>query len=274
MTHVTLIRPPLMFPKFRPGGTVNVIPPLGIAYVAGTLRAAGVEVTCIDAPGLGLERFRESALDHRLTEQGLSLNEIIERIPPESSVIGISCMFSYEWFYMIELIRAIRARFPSQFVVLGGEHATADHEYILKTMPEVDACVLGEGEQKMLSLVAALERGVAKAELPGCAVFAGGVVRRNEDPDGHYRIQDVNAIDRPAWDLLPLKEYLKFDHGGPGLRSIPMLASRGCPFRCAFCSSPKMWTTRWKARDVDDLIDEIKTYKRLYGINRVEFYDL
>ncbi len=274
MTKVTLVRPPLMFPKFRPEGSINVIPPLGIAYLAGTLRSAGHQVVCVDAPGEGLWSFRDSALDLRLTEQGLSMQEIVARIPEDSTVIGISCMFSYEWFYMIELIRAIRAKFPKPFLVLGGEHATADHAYILKSLPEVDACVLGEGEEKMLALVHALENGVAKKDLPGVAVCEDDVILRNEEKEGSYRIKDVNSIARPAWDLMPMKNYLSIDHGGPGLRSIPMLASRGCPYKCAFCSSPKMWTTRWKSRDIDDVINEIKTYIQDYGINRVEFYDL
>lgn len=272
---VTLVRPPLMFPKFRPGGSINVIPPLGIAYLASTLIGEGHDVTCIDAPGEALKSYRNSILDDRLMEQGLSLQEIVARIPVDSRVIGISCMFSYEWFYMIELIRAIRAKYPETFLVLGGEHATADHEYILKSLPEVDACVLGEGENKMLELVEALEQGISKLALPGVAVFDSdsGTVRRNEEKDS-YRIKNVDVIPRPAWDLLPMQQYLSVDHGGKGQRSIPMLASRGCPYRCAFCSSPKMWTTRWKSRDVDDLIDEIKSYKRKYQINRVEFYDL
>jgi anaerobic magnesium-protoporphyrin IX monomethyl ester cyclase len=272
MTHVTLIRPPLMFPKFRPDGSINVIPPLGIAYLAATLRTAGHEITCIDSPGEALASFRESELDPRLVEQGLSLQQIVARIPENTQVIGLSCMFSYEWFYMIELIRAIRAQFPKPFLVLGGEHATADHEFILKSMPEVDACVLGEGEDKMLALVDALEMGIPKRDLPGAAVCDSGQILRNEEKE--YRIKNVNTIPRPAWDLFPMAQYLSVDHGGPGLRSIPMLASRGCPYKCAFCSSPKMWTTRWKSRDIDDVIGEIKTYIREYKINRVEFYDL
>jgi anaerobic magnesium-protoporphyrin IX monomethyl ester cyclase len=63
-------------------------------------------------------------------------------------------------------------------------------------------------------------------------------------------------------------------HGSQHQRAIPMLASRGCPHRCTFCSSAQMWTIRWKAREVKDVIDEIKLYIREFGINRVEFYDL
>jgi radical SAM superfamily enzyme YgiQ (UPF0313 family) len=278
MAHVTLIRPPVLYPKFRPSSSVNAIPPLGLAYVAGALRGSGHEVTCVDAPGEAHTRFRICAQDPSLLQNGLNTPEIVARIPVSTEVIGISCMFSFDWFYIIELIREIRAKFPTQFLVLGGEHATADHDYILRTMPEVDACILGEGENKILGLLDALKRGVPKTDLPGVAVFdsVAGKVRKNNERDGEYRIRDVDSIPRPAWDLLPLRSYLDSGHGYGSLssRAMPMLASRGCPHVCTFCSSPGMWTTRWKAREVSDVIDEIKSYVREYAVNRIEFYDL
>ncbi|MEQ1877247.1 MAG: radical SAM protein [Bdellovibrionia bacterium] len=277
-THVTLIRPSVLFPKFRPSAAVKPIAPLGLAYIAGAIREAGFGITCIDAPGEALSRLRICELDPSLLENGLNIQEVVERIPQTTSVIGISVMFSFDWFYVRELIRAIRARFPASYIVLGGEHATADHDYVLRTTPEVDACVLGEGENKIVGLLQAFEDGVPRRDLPGAAIFdrETKAVRKNPSADGRYRIRDVDSISRPAWDLLPLKEYLNFGsgHGSLNERAMPMLASRGCPYQCTFCSSPQMWTTKWKARNIDDVFDEIKNYIRDFGINRIEFYDL
>src|SRR3954463_6638893 len=124
MTHVTLVRPPILFPKYCPSGTPSPTPPLGMAYLAGMLRAEGHGVTCVDAPGLAFKRVENCASDPGMFTVGLTLPQIVERIPRDTRVIGLTCMFSYDWFHVIELIRAIRARFPSQFIVLGGEHAT------------------------------------------------------------------------------------------------------------------------------------------------------
>src|SRR6185295_13810839 len=143
---------------------------------------------------------------------------------------------------------------------------------------EVDACVLGEGENKMIALLEAWDKGIPKSELPGIAFFdrRSGAVKLNPLEDGNYRISRVDAIPRPAWDLFPLEQYLdsRSSLGSRNHRAMPMLASRGCPYRCTFCSSPQMWTTKWKAREVRDLVDEVKGYIRKYGIDRVEFYDL
>ena len=55
---------------------------------------------------------------------------------------------------------------------------------------------------------------------------------------------------------------------------MPMLATRGCPYKCSFCSSPQMWTTRYSVREPSDLVDEIEDYVRRYDVKNVDFCDL
>jgi len=57
-------------------------------------------------------------------------------------------------------------------------------------------------------------------------------------------------------------------------RSMPILATRGCPYQCTFCSSPAMWTTRYYVRDPADVADEIATYVERHRVTNVDFYDL
>ncbi|MBT5470605.1 MAG: B12-binding domain-containing radical SAM protein, partial [Nitrospina sp.] len=79
-----------------------------------------------------------------------------------------------------------------------------------------------------------------------------------------------------AWNLMPIHEYL--DRGfGLGVnrgRSMPVVASRGCPYQCTFCSSPNMWTTRWVIRDPNLLLDEMEDLMNRYGATNFDFYDL
>ena len=55
---------------------------------------------------------------------------------------------------------------------------------------------------------------------------------------------------------------------------MPILATRGCPFQCTFCSSPSMWTTRYIMRNPKDIVDEIEWLIREYKANDFEFFDL
>ena len=65
------------------------------------------------------------------------------------------------------------------------------------------------------------------------------------------RIKGVDELPWPAWDLFDVKAYddNKFVTGIHYGITVPILATRGCPYQCTFCSSPNMWTPRWIPRD-------------------------
>jgi radical SAM superfamily enzyme YgiQ (UPF0313 family) len=86
----------------------------------------------------------------------------------------------------------------------------------------------------------------------------------------------VEEIARPRWDLVPFETYLSrgLSFGVHRGRTMPVVATRGCPYRCTFCSSPRMWTTRYYARAPEDVIDEIERGVETYGVEAVDFYDL
>jgi len=107
----------------------------------------------------------------------------------------------------------------------------------------------------------------------GLAVRSGGRALRTAP---RPRLRAVDEIPRPAWHLFPLERYLSqgLGHGVNRGRSIPMLATRGCPYRCTFCSSPQMWGTRYYLRSVSSVVDEIEDYVRTWLITNVDFEDL
>ena len=90
------------------------------------------------------------------------------------------------------------------------------------------------------------------------------------------RIADLDSIPWPRWDLTPIANYLdrQLGFGVRRGRSMPLLATRGCPYQSTFCSNPQMWTRRWLARDPHDVVREIEHYVRHYDIQNVDFYDL
>ncbi|MBF0196203.1 MAG: radical SAM protein, partial [Planctomycetes bacterium] len=89
-------------------------------------------------------------------------------------------------------------------------------------------------------------------------------------------MSDFQNLPRPAWHLVPIENYRNSptSHGINRGFSMPMLASRGCPFQCTFCSSPKMWTTRYIMRDYIDVVDEVEELVNKYGIEGVDLCDL
>lgn len=249
-------------------------PPLALACLSAVLKREGYRVTVIDAFGEAMDNLIPIR-DTAFYAQGLTIEDILARISPDTSIIGISCMFSNEWIWQREVIRAVHERYPDIPIIVGGEHATADADYVLRSSPGILAAVLGEGEQTLLDLLDAMATGRDLSSVPGLLLRVEkeeGLVRTAP----RERIRDLDALPWPDWDAIPMERYLA---AGVGLgvaygRNMPMLASRGCPYKCAFCSSAQMWGRRWNTRAVEDVLAEMKHYIQKYRVDSFSFYDL
>jgi radical SAM superfamily enzyme YgiQ (UPF0313 family) len=265
---ICLIRPPAV-ECFR-FATTSITPPLGLAYIAGALQAAGRKVVVIDAVGEEpdvMTRYYKGFL------VGLPLEEVAARIPQETAIVGITVVFTHEWPEIVRLIDLIKQHRPELTVILGGEHVTSMPEFCLATS-KADILVLGEGEETIVELADALESGRALAEIDGLAFRERSQIVVNKR---HQRVADIDRLALPAWDLFNLKTY--HDHrfvGGMYSASltIPILATRGCPYQCTYCSAPNMWTPRWTPRDPVKVVDEIEEYVRKYGAGNFPLQDL
>ena len=268
--HVTLVRPPAVSSRYS--YTIGVVLPLGPAYIAGTLLAAGHRVAVIDALGEAPLQ-RGPTAQASLISHGLSIAEIVDRIDPATDAVGVSVMFSQQWPHVDALVRAIHARLPACPIFIGGEHVAGAWEFVLDTCPAVTACAIGEGEETMLELVEVTAGRRTLADVRGIACRIDGRAQRTAPRE---RIRDVDRIPRPAWHLFPIERYVEegFSYGVNRGRSMPILATRGCPYQCTFCSSPAMWTTRYYVRSVADVVDEIQSYVERYQATNVDFYDL
>jgi radical SAM superfamily enzyme YgiQ (UPF0313 family) len=269
-SRVVLVKPPIRVPKAS--YSTLACPPLGLAYLAANLLAHDIDVSIVDAVGEAPSQSFPLA-NPRFLRVGLSDDELLARIPADVTCIGVTCMFSEEWPLVRSVIRAIRAAFPHTPIIAGGEHANAAPEFTMRDCPAVDVCVLGEGEETLVELVRHLGDGRPLDTVAGIAYFKDGVFHRTP---ARARIRKIDEIPWPAWHLVPLENYMSkgLGYGLGGKRTIPIVATRGCPFECTFCSSPQMWTTRWAARDPDDVLAEMKWGVETYGAQDFDFYDL
>ncbi|MDA1091316.1 MAG: radical SAM protein [Proteobacteria bacterium] len=270
MSLITLIRPPVLVAKWA--HTTPTCPPIGLAYLAAALEGVGMTVKAVYAVGNAPEQMLP-ADDQRFLTHGQSTDEIIRAIDPATKVIGISCMFSHEWPITRALIASIRQAFPDAPIIGGGEHITALPEFSLTDCSALDVGVIGEGEETLAELVAALLDGRSLDAVNGIAFRRDGEVVLTE---ARPRLRALDDIQLPSWNLFPLASYL--DNGyGFGVnrgRSMPVLATRGCPYQCTFCSNPTMWGTRWVSRAPERVLAEMLGYHQQYKIDNFDFYDL
>jgi len=269
---VCLVRPSLL--TVPNSVTCEVSLPTGVAYLAAALRQNGFSVSIVDAIGEAMSALSPVPAAPEALALGLSDQDIVARIPTDVDVIGVSCMFSVNWVINRQSIRAIRAAFPKVPLIVGGEHATALPEYTLRDAPEIDFLVLGEGESTTIALLRALEGGTDPTAVSGIAYLDDGGVYRTTAP--RPRQQDIDQWPWPAYDLVPIDDYLA-ECGGHCIdsgRAISLLTSRGCPHECTFCSNPVMWGRLWRPRDPADIVAEIEHYVRVYQIDHVDLLDM
>ncbi|MBK9260922.1 MAG: B12-binding domain-containing radical SAM protein [Polyangiaceae bacterium] len=270
MPLVSLIRPPCAVGRLAL--TLNVTPPLSVACLAGSLTEAGFDVEVIDALGEGVHVMQPGYHDNVLVN-GLATNDIVDRIDPSTELVAISCMFSTDWPIVRDIIAAIDRKFPGIPILCGGEHPTAAPEHALRSAPALLACALGEGEETIVDAARAITTGKSLVNVAGLVVRTrAGLVRTA----ARARIREVDAIPLPRWDLTPIETYLAGGHsfGVDRGRTMPIVATRGCPYQCTFCSSPRMWTTRYVTRKPSLVVDEIESYVRRYDVDNIDFYDL
>lgn len=268
---ITLINPPGI--KLSAGLQMqSPNPPLGLAYIAAAVKRAGLAYHVIDATGEALDTIRAYPGRSDFMVQGYSPREVAERVPDATDIVGIGCLFSTLWPLTCMIAEAVRARFPEALLVVGGEHGTAVPEHVLRTSP-VDVVVLGEGEETFVALCRAYREGRPLAEVAGLTLLEEGrLVNTGLSP----RQRQVDEIPLPDWDSFPIEEYIaRHQINGVNMgRSISLLATRGCPYECTFCSNPNMWTKRYIARDPKSVVDEMELYVGKYRVVNFDFQDL
>jgi len=244
--------------------------PLGLAYIAGALKSEEHQINVIDSSAEGFQQVTPFIGDLHL--YGLSNQEIIDKIPKNTQIICFGLMFTNNWLSSRELVKDIKKHFPNVILIAGGEHANAAPDLCLQQSP-LDYIVLGEGEETIVDLINCIENKKVVKNVSGIAYLKEGVLVKTK---ARKRIKEIKAIPWPAWDLFPLNKYFdnKMSHGVYRGRTLPVMATRGCPYTCTFCSNPQMWGRKYEMRPPADFVDELEYLLNTYQVNNFDLYDL
>lgn len=227
-------------------------PPLGLAYIAAVLEKEEHKVKIIDAPALSIGL---NGLKKLISKKTFDIYGIHSVTPTINSVIKVS-----------KLIRNLK---PESKIIVGGPHVTLLPKETLKIVPEIDIIVRGEGESTIVELCKILEKEGSLNKIKGIAF------RENQEikitPFQSY-IKNLDDLPFPAYDLLPLQNYRPHPPFGINSPFMTMISSRGCPFRCVFCSKP-VFGNKVRTRSPENIVDEIEFLIGKYKIKEIQFYD-
>jgi radical SAM superfamily enzyme YgiQ (UPF0313 family) len=239
---IVLINSPREIPQ------VADFPPLGLAYIGAAASRAGHHVHILDAAAWTWDKLQQTV---RRESQ---------------DVIGITC-WTIERGQAFKAARVAKDAAPNALVIMGGPHATAFPEHMFLQAP-TDYVVLGEGEETIQELLDVIARGDDVSKVKGIAY------QRN----GEYCITEQRPLIKDL-DTIPLPLHEQFDYAQyNGLhdnnrKSAAIITSRGCPFRCTFCSSAVYWGGEYRKRSIENVLTEIELLYCQFGIRSFLFFD-
>jgi anaerobic magnesium-protoporphyrin IX monomethyl ester cyclase len=224
-----------------PGKTTEKWPPLGLLYIAATLR--------------------EERNDHVVICDAfcanMSADDLVMKIVEERpDVVGLNCS-THTFLQAIEVLQRTREELPGSKIVLGGYHATFATEKILRAYRFIDFVIRGEAERSFVKLMDHLEKGTEPCDVEGISyVKDERVVERPI-----CLIQDLDSLPFPDRRLLGDMKY-GYTHQGIPLtfgKFTTISSSRGCPHRCTYCSCAAFSLNRWRPRSPENVVEELES---------------
>jgi radical SAM superfamily enzyme YgiQ (UPF0313 family) len=228
---VAFVKPPV-------GGILGLemltfVEPLGPICVAASLEAEGHE--CFVA-------------DLRIDGEEAGL-ELCRKFEPD--IVGLQCNFTTERNRTIRLAEKIKRLMPKAFVVIGGHDSSRDPKWFQHG--PIDAIAVGDGEEVMPPLVAALQNGSDLTKVAGLHVNVGGVWRFTGEAFARRNLDDLPLPARHLIARYADHYYINFR------KPLALLeTARGCPFKCNFCSVWKFHESTFREKSPARVVKELE----------------
>jgi radical SAM superfamily enzyme YgiQ (UPF0313 family) len=232
--------------------------PLGILYVAAAARDAGYRVAIFDA---------------MFAESDRAFRRALAREQPK--VVGFGVLATVR---KAALRLAALAKQGGATVIVGGADPTARPEVYLEHQERglypVDVVTLGEAERTIGPLIAALlagnGEGSSLADIDGIAYRdrAGQAITTLCRP----LIKEIDQIPLPARDLIDWEPYRHTWRERHGAFTMSLIASRGCPYNCAWCQKI-VFGRSFRPRAPDQVAEEMRLIKEVHRPDRLRIVD-
>lgn len=230
--------------------------PLGLMYLAAVLEKNNYSVKILDAERL------------LLSWDDLKEKVILEK--PDLIGIGGTSLSLPALCKTAEICSLI---LPNIKIIAGGMGVTFEPERVLKENPAIDLVVMYEAEKTILEIMQHFQGNKKLSDIKGIAFRKNREIIINEKQE---YISELDSIPFPAYHLLePSFSHYSGMHRGAQIYGLEMpnaviMASRGCPHRCIFCSNGKIKNRR---RDPIKIVDEIEFCYKKIGAKSIQFYD-
>lgn len=231
----------------RSGGTY---PPLNLALLAAIAEKSGHQAQIIDAEVSNIS-------DEVLVDQAL------QKKPDVIALTGMSPFFHLS----VKIASMLKAGGSTSAICIGGQHMTIMEE---KAFDDVfDFGFVGDGEESWRMFLDAYSKSSDLSLIPGLIYREEGEIKKNKRSSS---TKDLDVHPWPARQLLPMQDYRLGTMRGR-LPFTTIQTVRGCPWKCIFCASDQLETTRISKRSIASVVDEIEHVVNSWGIRHFVIVD-
>ena len=153
-------------------------------------------------------------------------------------------------------------------VIVSSSDATDHFEQYLDE--GADFVILGEAEQTLVELVAAVE------QQHNNFLSISGLAFRQQDAViktvKRSLMKELDELPFPAWDIVDIEPYRKTWLKHKGYFSLNMATTRGCPFKCNWCAKP-IYGNRYNTRSPKNVVSELILLREKFGFDHIWFCD-
>lgn len=229
--------------------------PIGLAYIMAYLRSHGYTSDGYD--------FGDAQEDPRALAERYGLDRY--------NCVGFS-VYNESFLPAVAMATWIKQRNPDAIVVMGGPHATAVHEHIVRTHPCVDVVVRREGEEPMLELMRAWGDLERMRTVTGTTWRDASDIRVN--PDRGF-IMDLDVLPFPDAEFQSHSGYpalTYFDEVlGTLKHALTINSSRSCPYNCSFCGVLTIGR-KYRSRSAESIVQELDYFRNKDGLDYKHVY--
>ena len=262
--------------------------PLGPLYLAAVLEREGHDVSILDCKiekKTRIKKISNNEFHHGLDNDDFKL--LIKKENPD--IVGVSAMFTAQFANYLEATKLIKQVNNDILVVGGGPHFSVVDSNFLLTNQDTDCYVSGEGEIPFLQIVEAKIAGKSLFGIKGVTTIERNIKGGESKikSTANEVIRELDSLPFPAYHKIDMNMYFDYQLNGckgyheplsarldqGGKKTVSMITSRGCPYKCTFCSIALHMGKPVRAHSGKYVVDHIEYLVNNYGVEHIFFED-
>ena len=273
--NLALVVPPVVSHNLDPHTGIPFLPHMA-GYLSAKILDLGHNLNVIDCFGINSNfsrKFNEFLLI------GIDEENVVKKLGNDLDLCFIYCKVIEDLYAVERLIKVIKNKIPNTKICLF-ENIQTTNSFSLRKIADYlfskgcDYILLGEPEHKIEIFLSSYLDEIKIKQVPGLAYKFQNQIYINDNETFN---KNLDQIPFPAWHKFDMKGYWNAGYSHAPVKKntkfLPIISSRGCPYRCKFCVSPTLNPT-WRSRSAKNVVDEIEHLNKTLNVTDFHFSDL